>query len=289
MTQALPRVPLANGVEVSRVSFGCAALGGLYEAVDKQQALDAVQKALQSGINYFDSALLYGGGRSLEVLGEALGKNLPEDLVISFKVGRVLLDDKTSLPPGKEAQNIGGFPEAEGKQFYYDYSAQGVQKAYEQSLEYLNRSRLDKGWPPITLENTQLMILVHDPGVAEHGDRQPEIMQQVLEEAYPELYRMQQQNKIKAYGLGTNEIGPCVESLRDDHIGFFLPAGRCTLLCNNAPAASEEIKKDSRLLPQFLEKLRERREQALPGKSQPALIAAAIGNSSLGYGGDRYN
>ncbi|MDX2072787.1 MAG: aldo/keto reductase [Alphaproteobacteria bacterium] len=273
-------LPGAGNLEISELSFGGAPIAGLFDEVGEQSAIRAVQSAMQAGINFFDSALLYGGGKSLEILGEALGEHPPKDVVVSFKVGRVLVDSPDQVPDGKECKEIEGF--AGDKRYYYDYSKEGVQKAFEQSMECFNRGRAKKGWAPLTAKDLNLLVLVHDPGKAEHGAAQPAVMSAVMRESFPALWEMQQQGIIKGYGIGTNEIGPCLRALDDPHISVLLPAGRFTLLCNGATAAPQQIQEDSRNLPALLNKIKTH-------SNQPRIIAAAIGNSGLGYGGPNYN
>jgi len=75
-----------TGLEVSRLTFGCGAVGGLMvrgEAVDQDRA---VAWARDNGINFFDTAASYGNGVSETNLGRALGGNR-DGIVVSTKVG----------------------------------------------------------------------------------------------------------------------------------------------------------------------------------------------------------
>lgn len=77
-----------TGLNVSRLSFGASALGGVFRAVDEAQAIRAVHTALDLGINYFDVAPAYGATRSETVLGKAL-KGVPRERYhLSTKVGK---------------------------------------------------------------------------------------------------------------------------------------------------------------------------------------------------------
>lgn len=83
----------ASGLIVSRLALGVmtfgkgesGALGGLY-TVDQQLADTLVAQARDSGITYFNTADIYAGGQSEEMLGRALGKGRA-DVVIGTKVG----------------------------------------------------------------------------------------------------------------------------------------------------------------------------------------------------------
>ena len=75
-----------TGLEVSRLTFGCGAVGGLMTKGDATDQDRAIAWARDSGINFFDTAASYGDGVSEENLGRALaGKT--DGLVISSKVG----------------------------------------------------------------------------------------------------------------------------------------------------------------------------------------------------------
>ncbi|HNQ90806.1 MAG TPA: aldo/keto reductase [Verrucomicrobiota bacterium] len=77
-----------TGLNVSRLSFGASALGGLYGKVDEAEGIRAVQTALELGINYFDVAPAYGGTLAETVLGKAL-KGVPRDrYYLSTKAGK---------------------------------------------------------------------------------------------------------------------------------------------------------------------------------------------------------
>lgn len=72
---------------ISRVGFGCEPLGGAdWGYVDESDAVAAVSRALDLGINFFDTADVYGLGRSEEILSRALGERR-KDVVIATKFG----------------------------------------------------------------------------------------------------------------------------------------------------------------------------------------------------------
>jgi L-galactose dehydrogenase len=77
-----------TGMKVSRLSFGASALGGVFHAVDQNEAIRAVHVALDCGINYFDVAPAYGGTVSETVLGKALHGIPRERYYLSTKVGK---------------------------------------------------------------------------------------------------------------------------------------------------------------------------------------------------------
>jgi L-galactose dehydrogenase len=77
-----------TGLNVSRLSFGASALGGVYGPVDEAEGIRAVHTALDLGINYFDVAPAYGGTLAETMLGKAL-RGIPRGrYYISTKVGK---------------------------------------------------------------------------------------------------------------------------------------------------------------------------------------------------------
>ncbi len=77
-----------TGLNVSRLSFGASALGGVYGQVDEVEGIRAVHTALDLGLNLFDVAPAYGGTVAETVLGRAL-KDIPRDrYYLSTKVGK---------------------------------------------------------------------------------------------------------------------------------------------------------------------------------------------------------
>jgi aryl-alcohol dehydrogenase-like predicted oxidoreductase len=80
-----------TGLKVSEVGFGCWAIGGnehgnSYGPTDDRASLDAIQKAIELGCNFFDTADVYGWGHSEELLGKAC-KSKRDHLIIATKVG----------------------------------------------------------------------------------------------------------------------------------------------------------------------------------------------------------
>ena len=84
LTRRLPNTDL----DLSVIGMGCWAMGGLWwgDDVSNARSTAAVEQALASGINWFDTAPLYGHGRADEVLVRALGAR-KHDVIIATKVG----------------------------------------------------------------------------------------------------------------------------------------------------------------------------------------------------------
>ncbi len=74
-----------TGLEVSALGFGCGATGGLLVQGERQEMVRVVARAIESGINYFDTARIYGDGTSEANLGLVL-EELHADVVVGTKV-----------------------------------------------------------------------------------------------------------------------------------------------------------------------------------------------------------
>ena len=74
-----------TGLDVSLLGFGCGAVGGLMIKGDAADQERAVARAVELGINYFDTAQMYGNGESERNLGRVL-KSLKPDVYVGTKV-----------------------------------------------------------------------------------------------------------------------------------------------------------------------------------------------------------
>jgi myo-inositol catabolism protein IolS len=72
-----------TGLDVSVIGFGCWEIGGGYGSIEAQDFDEAVARALDLGINCFDTAEGYGMGASERALGQALGSRRDEAIVVS--------------------------------------------------------------------------------------------------------------------------------------------------------------------------------------------------------------
>jgi len=78
-----------TGWKVSEISFGAWAIGGSWGSVSDEDSLAALNKAIDSGINFIDTADVYGGGRSERLIAQ-LKKSRKENIVVATKAGRRL-------------------------------------------------------------------------------------------------------------------------------------------------------------------------------------------------------
>jgi aryl-alcohol dehydrogenase-like predicted oxidoreductase len=95
MNTILKRELGKSGIEVSAMGLGCWAIGGVFwrgdkplgwENVDDKESTDAIHRALDLGITFFDTAAVYGVGHSEGILGRAL-KGWRDKVVIATKFG----------------------------------------------------------------------------------------------------------------------------------------------------------------------------------------------------------
>ena len=83
MSTSLPTTRLGwTGMHLTRVGFGAWAIGGgdwrfAWGPQDDNESIEAIHRALDLGINWIDTAAVYGLGHSEEVVGRALA-GLPE-------------------------------------------------------------------------------------------------------------------------------------------------------------------------------------------------------------------
>lgn len=150
-----------TGLDVSLLGFGCGAVGGLMVGGAPADQERAIARALEIGVNYFDTAAQYGSGRSEENLGRAIKSMRLRDIYVGTKV---------RLPPTEPGQ-IGA----------------GIAAALEASLRRLQLERVD-------------LYQFHNAivGATEGGNFAVESM---LEEVVPAFEKLVQQGKIGHYGI----------------------------------------------------------------------------------------
>jgi len=94
-----------TGWKISEISFGAWAIGGAWGDVDDRESLAALHAALDGGVNFFDTADVYGDGRSERLLAK-LKKERPEKFYIATKAGRRL---PAQTPAGYSRKNLAAF------------------------------------------------------------------------------------------------------------------------------------------------------------------------------------
>lgn len=109
-----------TGIDISAIGFGCWEIGGGYGSIEETDFIKAVGRALDAGMNSFDTAEAYGFGASETSLAKALG-NRRKEAVITTKFGV-------------------GYPD---KPNYRDSTRQRVMESIEKSLKCLKTDYVD--------------------------------------------------------------------------------------------------------------------------------------------------
>ena len=94
-----------TGWRVSTVSFGAWAIGGTWGNVDDTESIAALRRAVDLGVNFFDTADVYGDGRSERLLAQ-LKRERKEEIIIATKAGRRL---NPHVADGYNAENLTAF------------------------------------------------------------------------------------------------------------------------------------------------------------------------------------
>jgi aryl-alcohol dehydrogenase-like predicted oxidoreductase len=171
-TTQLPTAPLGRtDMQITRVGFGAWAVGGgdwafAWGPSDDDDAVAAIRHAVERGVNWIDTAAVYGLGHSEEVVARAL-HDLPEnDRPYVFTKCGLSWDDADRRKPASRV----GDPAA-------------VRAGVEDSLRRLRTDRID-------------LIQVHWP--AEDGTE--------VEEYWQVLLELKQAGKVRAVGLSNHDV-----------------------------------------------------------------------------------
>jgi aryl-alcohol dehydrogenase-like predicted oxidoreductase len=150
-----------TGMQLSVLGFGCGAVGGFMVRGDPDDQDRTIARAIDAGVNYFDTAVQYGNGESEKNLGRVLQKLKPANVVVGTKV---------RLPPSE-----------------FDRIANAVPMSLEGSLARLRLDRVDI----LHLHNT----------ITEKGGGLALSIRQVLDDVVPAFDRLRQQGKIRFLGM----------------------------------------------------------------------------------------
>jgi len=164
-----------TGWKVSDVSFGAWAIGGAWGSVSDSDSLAALHQAIDCGVNFIDTADVYGDGRSERLIAQ-LKKSRKEQIVVATKAGR-------RLP----------------KQTVEGYSRQNLTAWVEDSLRNLATDSLDLlqlHCPPTALYDAPDVFGMLDDLIGEGKIRHYGVSVEKLEEArkaakYPNLQTVQ--------------------------------------------------------------------------------------------------
>ena len=152
-----------TGMRISHLSFGASSLGSVFRETKEKESIEAVEAAIEGGINFIDVSPYYGHYKAETVLGKAL-RNIPRDMyLLSTKVGRY----------GKNGVNT------------WDYSARRVTDSVYESMERLDIEFID-------------LINVHD---IEFQANLPGGLQKVVDETLPALVELKEKGVVGHVGI----------------------------------------------------------------------------------------
>ncbi|HPF72552.1 MAG: aldo/keto reductase [Rhodanobacteraceae bacterium] len=96
MNQRTPRRLLGQGLEVSALGLGCMGMSDFYGDSDHQQNISVLDHAIDIGIDFLDTADMYGVGRNEQLIAEVL-KTRRDAVVLATKFGNVRAPDGAFL------------------------------------------------------------------------------------------------------------------------------------------------------------------------------------------------
>lgn len=153
----------STGMSLSHLSFGASSLGSVFRETKENESFEAVEAAIEGGINFIDVSPYYGHYKAETVLGKAL-RNIPRDkYYLSTKVGRY----------GKDGVNT------------WDYSAKRVTESVYESMERLGVDFID-------------LINVHD---IEFQAALPGGLQKIVDETLPALIDLRKKGVVGHVGI----------------------------------------------------------------------------------------
>ncbi|MCU1635059.1 MAG: aldo/keto reductase [Cryobacterium sp.] len=203
------RLQNGTGGAVGRLSYGAAALGNLYKAVDDDQARDTLETAWGLGIRYFDTAPHYGLGLSERRVGEFLAGKHRDDFLLSTKVGRLL--EPTPERAGERDDEWFDVPARHRR--VWDYSPSGIRQSLEESLSRLGLDRVD-------------ILYLHDPEQYGKSDDLPR--------ALDALVGLREEGLVRAVGVGSSDVQLLRDSIRLADLDLLMLSNRYTLLDQSA-------------------------------------------------------
>ena len=204
-----------TGVSVTALGLGGAPLSGMvladgiFGGTTSADALLIIRRAYDLGIRYFDTAPLYGNGRSEIRYGRGLA-HLPRDsFSLSTKVSRILepVDGDDISPEGDDCIS--------SLKVVFDFSRDGLIRSLDDSLKRLDLDRVD-------------ILYLHD---SDYPGQHPE---SDFAQALETVIELRDQGVVRAVGMGMNECQMTARLVRSFDLDIILLAGRYTLLDQEA-------------------------------------------------------
>lgn len=165
-----------SGIQCSALGLGCWAIGGgtWWGDNDDRMSVDTILRAVDLGVNWVDTARVYGFGHSEEVVAKAL-KELPRDkVVLSTKCGIQWYDNGGELHFTREGHSV-----------YRDLSPKAIRRDLELSLKTLGTDYIDVFYTHWQCKTYGLVPVAETMG---------------------ELMKMKQEGKIRAIGASNVDL-----------------------------------------------------------------------------------
>jgi D-threo-aldose 1-dehydrogenase len=181
-----------------RFGLGGVSLGNEFNKHTDKEAEATLEAAWEIGVRYFDVAPWYGFGLAERRFGHFLHNKKREDYLLSSKVGKLFKASKNNrhaeIYPLSDSPN----------DIVFDYSADGVRRSIEDSLQRLGVDSLD-------------VAFVHDisPDFAYFPNGWEEQYDISREGAFPALSKMRDEGIIRAWGIGVNTPLPILKVMDD--------------------------------------------------------------------------
>jgi len=176
--------------------LGGVPFGNEFAYVTDEVAYATIEAAWNAGVRYYDTSPWYGLGLAERRLGTFLHKQTRSEYILSSKVGKLLTASRNN-----NAKQYFPFTPSPNS-LHYDYTADGVKRSIEDSLQRLGVDVLD-------------VAFVHDlspdnPWLPGPWEEQFEIARKG---AFPALSKLRDQGVIKGWGLGVNSPEPILKLL----------------------------------------------------------------------------
>ncbi|RWG04139.1 aldo/keto reductase [Mesorhizobium sp.] len=207
-------------VTLTSLGLGTSPLGGCNVDVSFQTFEAVVLKAYELGVRYFDTAPLYGLGKSEHSLGHVLRNNdLVGKVVVSTKAGRILKPESRA----RRAESLYGIDWVKSLPFVdeYDYSYDGIMRAFEDSQQRLGMDHID-------------ILYLHDVSGEWHREAYDTHLTALRTSGYKACDELRRAGSVKAIGLGVNETASVLQVAEEFDLDCSMVAGRYTLLNHGA-------------------------------------------------------
>lgn len=134
MSENLKRTIGSSEISAQAVSLGCWAIGGgeWWGDSDDEMSVKTICRAVELGINWVDTARVYGFGHSEEIVGRALKQLARDKVILSTKCGLQWYDEGGELHFSKEGHNV-----------HRDLSPKAIRRDLELSLKTLGTDYID--------------------------------------------------------------------------------------------------------------------------------------------------